>query len=493
MSALQSSRTPEVGDTVAGKYRVVRKIAEGGMGVVVEAVHLQLDERVAIKFLRAEALGNPAGGDIVARFLREARAALRIRSEHVVRVYDASILDNEVPYIVMEYLEGQDLEQALERRGPLPVAEAVDYVLQAAEALAEAHSLGIVHRDLKPANLFLLHSIAGVPMIKVLDFGISKDDALSGESLSITSAHAVLGSPVYMSPEQMRSTKDVDARADIWALGIILYELLTGRPPFCGETMPQMCSAILESVPLAPSRLRNQLPRPVEAAILKCLEKRADDRFPHVAALADALAPYGSDLGAEAATRIARGRLPGGRISGMAVRPPASTLAALARTNKSETTQAEERWPIVEAPSPRRRALVRAGSALALAGLVLGAFFVTAFLVARGGSHRAAVKAVAPPVSALAPSEAAPLPVADPPPEPAPLTVVAPPPSDEPTAAQVVPPPNKSAIPPRRSKPVAAKPAAAPSGAPAPPPSVPAAPSTAAPAPSTPVTWDERK
>jgi serine/threonine-protein kinase len=232
------------GEVLAGKYRVERVLGVGGMGVVVAALHIGLDERVAIKFLLPEALGNP---EAVARFAREARAAVKIKSLHVARVSDVGVLETGAPYMVMEFLQGQDLSQRVRDHGPLSIQEAVDFILQACEAIAEAHALGMVHRDLKPANLFLTRMADGSPCVKVLDFGISKvtSPSSSGQDFGMTKTQAVMGSPLYMSPEQMASSRDVDGRTDIWALGTILYELLTGRVPFLGDTMPQLCAMIL--------------------------------------------------------------------------------------------------------------------------------------------------------------------------------------------------------------------------------------------------------
>jgi serine/threonine protein kinase len=293
------------GEILAGKYRVERVLGVGGMGVVVAALHLQLDERVAIKFLLPEALSN---AEAVARFAREARAAVKIKSEHVARVIDVGTLETGAPYMVMEFLKGQDLSSHLRESGALPIADAVDFVLQACEALAEAHALGIVHRDLKPANLFLTARADGSPCVKVLDFGISKvtNPAASGPDLGMTKTQAVMGSPLYMSPEQMASTRDVDGRADIWAMGTILYELVTGRVPFNADTMPQLCAMILQYPPDPPQSFRPDVPDGLVQMILRCLEKDRNRRFSNVAELAAALAPFGSRAASRSAERVSR-------------------------------------------------------------------------------------------------------------------------------------------------------------------------------------------
>ena len=208
----------EPGQILAGKFQIERVLGRGGMGVVVAAQHLQLGQLVALKFLLPEALRNP---EVTERFLREARAAVRLKSEHVGRVIDVGTLDDGAPYLVMEYLEGQDLDSFREEHERLPVAQVVSFVLQASEAIAEAHSIGIIHRDLKPANLFLTVRADGSPTVKVLDFGIAKATEGS-EDFSLTKTATVMGSPAYMSPEQLRSARDVDARSDIWAIGVIL-------------------------------------------------------------------------------------------------------------------------------------------------------------------------------------------------------------------------------------------------------------------------------
>jgi serine/threonine-protein kinase len=293
------------GDVLAGKYRIEQVLGQGGMGVVVAATHLQLEERVAIKFLLPDALTNV---ETVARFAREARAAVKIKSEHVARVTDVGTLDTGCPYMVMEYLHGMDLGALVESRGALPVEEAVDFVLQAAEAIAEAHSLGIIHRDLKPANLFFTQRADGSACIKVLDFGISKVTGLggSGSDLGMTRTTTVMGSPLYMSPEQMTSSRDVDVRTDIWALGVILYELVSGRVPFVADTMPQLCAMVLQQ-PAPPLRnVRPDAPEPLQTAINRCLEKEPARRFAHMAEFAAALLPFATRAGRTSVERISR-------------------------------------------------------------------------------------------------------------------------------------------------------------------------------------------
>jgi eukaryotic-like serine/threonine-protein kinase len=302
MHPLEVTAGVSVSQILAEKYRVERVIGAGGMGVVVAARHLELDEQVAIKFLLPEVLADAA---TVARFFREAKAVARIKSEHVARVFDVGRLPNGAPYMVMEYLEGSDLSAWLAAEGALPVQQAVDFILQACVAIAEAHALGIVHRDLKPANLFCVRRSDGQFAIKVLDFGISKMSDAERGGMSFTQTTAMMGSPLYMSPEQFRSTKTVDLRTDIWALGTILYELLTGRAPFSASTVTELAIRIATEPARSPLEFRSDLPPALASAIVTCLEKEPERRFPNVSALAVALEPFASPGARATIERIA--------------------------------------------------------------------------------------------------------------------------------------------------------------------------------------------
>ena len=268
---------PKPGLVVADKYRVDEVIGEGGMGIVVSATHVGLEQRVAIKFLLPEAMRS---AEVVERFLREARIAAKVNSEHVARVSDVGRVDDGTPFIVMEHLEGADLGAILRRDGQLPVEEACEITLQACEALAEVHAAGIVHRDLKPSNLFVTRRADGAPCVKLLDFGISKltDPGDGGEDPALTATATIMGSPSYMSPEQLRSTKEVDARTDVWSLGAVLYEAVTGRGAFRRETVPQVCAMIASEEPAPPSSLRQEVPAELERAIMGCLIKDPEQR-----------------------------------------------------------------------------------------------------------------------------------------------------------------------------------------------------------------------
>jgi len=318
-----------VGSLLAGKYRVEGLLGSGGMGIVVAATHTQLGQKVALKFLQRRAAQDSG---MVERFLREAKAAVRLRSEHVARVLDVGTFDGGAPFIVMEFLDGVDLSRVLRERGQLPVSEAIDFIVQASEAIAEAHAVGIVHRDIKPANLFLTTKADGSPHVKVLDFGISKFDVPGGNA---TTADVAMGSPRYMSPEQMQSARDVDARTDVWALGIVLYELLSGRPPFEADSFVALCAKVATGTPPPLSTWRADIPVEMEAVIGAALQKNVDQRTASVAAFVESLRAIASDEARRGIDRVLRVAKAPSRISHAPLDPTppdVATDAALSRT-----------------------------------------------------------------------------------------------------------------------------------------------------------------
>jgi serine/threonine-protein kinase len=326
--------TAGVGDVVGGRFRIDSILGTGGMGIVVAATHLELGHRVAIKVLRDEMVGNPT---VVDRFLREARAVVHLRTEHVCRVTDVGRMPDGAPYIVMELLEGVDLQRVVARQ-PLPPSLAAAYVVQACVALAEAHAAGIIHRDLKPANLFVTRSADGTPLLKVLDFGIAK--ALADTGAQLTHPQGALGSPGYMSPEQLQSARDVDARTDIWSLGVTLYQLLSARLPFVATTLPEIAI-----------KVANDPPAPIDtdprlgAIVMRCLEKSPARRYPDVAALATDLAPFCDPASASLVATIyalAR-RAAAPPIAAQPSGPTGPTVMTTAPVSR----RPRRRWPIV--------------------------------------------------------------------------------------------------------------------------------------------------
>jgi len=342
------------GDILAGKYRIGATIGAGAMGTVVAAHHLMLDEKVAIKFLR----GDPSErADAVARFVREARAVVRIRNEHVVRVLDIAELEDGPPYIVMEYLDGCDLAEKLRAAGPLRVVDAVGHILEACEAMAEAHRMGIVHRDLKPANLFLSERVAAPSSIKVLDFGIAKTLRLVPTTLSldetalsagITHSKAILGSPYYMSPEQMESSGDVDARTDIWALGVTFFELVTGRHPYTGSSLIQVYSSMISQDAASWRAALSDHPEGLQTILARCLAHDREERYANVGDFASALAPFGSARAAASLQRIGR------TLAEAASEDGHTTVPVALRSSDSAPRGIEEPMPPSDAGSKGR-------------------------------------------------------------------------------------------------------------------------------------------
>ncbi len=378
-----------VGDVLLGKYVVERVIGAGGMGVVVAVRHRDLGELYAMKFMLPAALANDQA---VERFVREARAAAKLKSEHVAKVHDVGRLENGSPYMVMEYLTGSDLEGVLAQHGPLPVTTAAMYVMQACDAIAEAHEAGIVHRDLKPANLFLTKRANGSPCIKVLDFGISKSVNPDEAANSMTRTTAIMGSPYYMSPEQMRSSKNVDHRTDVWALGVILYQLSTGRVPFPGETITEVCSGVLADEPAALTTLLQGIPQEFDGVVRRCLQKQPNYRFGSARELAAALAAVtgpqavgttglnlpAPPVPARPATVAMDGPPPAMRASRPDMASSASghnAAAAIGSTTGNEPGQTQAQWGSTQ-PTPKKKsaAVPILIGVLALGGLAVAGF-----------------------------------------------------------------------------------------------------------------------
>jgi serine/threonine-protein kinase len=364
------------------------------MGVVVAATDTQLERRVAIKFLLPEYAQHPEASK---RFLREARSAVKIHSEHVARVIDVGTMEGGAPYMVMEYLEGKDLAAVLEERMRLPVEEAVGYLLEACEAIAEAHSVGIVHRDLKPANVFVASRPDGSSIVKVLDFGISKAMmTTSSIDHSLTRTSSLMGSPLYMSPEQMRSAKNVDPRTDIWALGVILYELLSGKPPFDAESIPELSAKVLLEEPLTLRSTRNDVPEILEGVVKRTLAKTPDGRYPTVADLAVALAPFGparSRNNVERAVRVLQASR-GSPVSTKDIPPSFVASPAYARTAATWAESSEQRAASTATATRSRVALAGA--------LVTGGAIVAGLVFVFGGRAKAPLSTAPPAVTALA-------------------------------------------------------------------------------------------
>ncbi len=496
----------EIGSLIAGKYRVDRVLGAGGMGVIFAGHHTALDQRVAIKILKPNAIDN---AEFVTRFGREARAAARLKSEHVARVLDVGETEKGLPYMVMEYLSGKDLSRIVREKGPLAVQDACEYVLQACEALAEAHAAGIIHRDLKPANLFLTKGTDGTDLVKVLDFGISKIVSPSGDdgpSEGLTQTQAMIGSPHYMSPEQLKSARDVDSRTDIWSLGGVLFKLLTNQPAFEGSSTPELCVAILVGPLRSMREIRPDIPADLEAIVAKCLSKDANERFATVSDLARALsrfAPAGTRSSVERIARVtsnphlrfqgsdpppqprkptaSRPNVPGAENATLAVKHEMTTLTASAASMPADAK------PSVSVNLPlesRKKTWIFAAAGVAVLGVAITGAALT--LGRHGVTPGAGMVASAPPpetsASVAAPTIAR---TADPPPtiEPPAAATASATPSTE-TSASPTSPTTKGAKPvvglaPKIGKPVA--PAVTASAAPKPTVTVPAPP-----APSTP-------
>jgi serine/threonine-protein kinase len=416
---------PKTGDVIAGKYQIEKIVGEGGMGVVFAAHHLMLDQRVAVKVLLVDAA---RGEEVVERFVREAQAAARVKSDHVVRVMDAGSLDNGLPFLVMEHLEGCDLAELLSLDGPLELADVCDYTLQVLAALGQAHAAGIVHRDLKPANIFLRARDVGPNLVKILDFGISKQESERARWKQLT-GQACLGTPAYMSPEQLRSSKSVDSRADLWSLGVVMYELLTGELPFDGESPGEIFAAILEKTPTPLAVRRADVPAALGLVITRALQRDRDARFADAAEFARAVAPFGSGRWAHLVAEIEHAA--GHRRAGVTTNtglvaaavaaaqtsfpPPMAT--GMAHAFNIALTPTELHLPTGPFPTARPQRKVRSRLRLAFAASVVPAIALLAMLAhtpARAATSAAAAGAAPLPSTptVAAPVLATPAPVA---------------------------------------------------------------------------------
>jgi serine/threonine-protein kinase len=332
------------GEIVAGKFQILRVLGQGGMGVVYEANHVDLDRRVALKVMVRSA---DTHDDAVARFQREARASARLNSPHVAKVLDVGSLEQGAPYLVMELLDGIDLRALIGQQGKVPLADAVDYLLEACEALAEAHCNGIVHRDLKPANLFLATDAYGGKVVKLLDFGVSK--ILFGTSNAdpqLTDTRSMMGSPAYMSPEQMRSARDVDHRTDIWSLGVVLFEMVTGATPWSSDSLGELLAQIAnEPTPNVRKRLPSAPPE-LQAVIDRCLQKQRGARYQSVADLALALHPLGSQRAQATLERVLR--IAGqSSATGVVTKVNAETTASASGTSVGSRSRSRSRRTVI--------------------------------------------------------------------------------------------------------------------------------------------------
>jgi serine/threonine protein kinase len=351
---------------LAGKYRVDRVLAAGGQGTVIKAIHLRLKQPVAIKVPHRSADADDVNFE---RMFREARATFLLRSEHIARIIDVEEV-NGAPFIVMEYLEGVDLKQMLAQRGPLPWEEAVGLLLQTLDGLAEAHDKEIVHRDLKPSNLFVERRPDGTPLLKVLDFGVSKTTcvALTDEQIAdLTAPLRMVGTPRYVAPEQARDARAATRASDIWALGVIFQEMLTAEPVFRGRTDLEVVAQILHKWPAPISLVRADIPLEIERLILRCLQKVPEHRFADVRELAEHLAPFAPPWASLNVDRLRR--------SSRTSRPPAPAPSLPSAARPADSTR-----------SPPLRMLV-AGLAV---GLLAGTAIVAVVAMNKNHGRRTA-------------------------------------------------------------------------------------------------------
>jgi serine/threonine-protein kinase len=308
-----------IGDLIAGKYRILGEVGSGGMGVVYRAKHERLDRLVAIKILRAQL---DSAKMALARFEREVKAMASVTSPHVAHAIDADVLEDGSPYLVMEYLDGRDLRAERKLRGTIPYAEAVGYLIQACRGIAAVHDVGIIHRDIKPHNLFVTQ-LAGPRIVKVLDFGVAK--FLAGADLTMTATDVAVGTPLYMSPEQLCSPKEVSQRSDVWALGVVLYELIAGVTPFSADSPGAVVAAVTLEEPIALHSIVPDIPIELSQIVVDALVKMPSARIASACELAERLAPFGMAADAVHESKMLSQR-PVTSLSRASVRPELSAL-----------------------------------------------------------------------------------------------------------------------------------------------------------------------
>jgi eukaryotic-like serine/threonine-protein kinase len=294
------------GEVLAGKYRVERIPGRNGLGVLVQVRHMELGQEVTLKFLVPEACAYP---EFVHRFVREARSAVRIQGEHVARITDVGRLESGAPYMVREYLRGPDLSEVLKVRGPLPIEEAVDYVVQACEGVAEGHALGVVHRNIRPTSLVVARRSDGSPLVKVFDFAAAESlhvDPFTERAVSLVGTSAIMASLPYLAPEQIRDPHDVDFRADVYSLGAVLFELLTGVAVYAADAAPALLAQVAADPAQSVRARRTDVPGELDHIVLRCLAKNRAIRYSSLAELVTALAPFTSQESSSSIERIIR-------------------------------------------------------------------------------------------------------------------------------------------------------------------------------------------